>query len=106
MGLGLMSLVCGVRVSCSCIHVVLGVACTRVIVSWSCIHVNLRVLHIGDMVLLHTCHSWSGTYWRLGVVLLHSGMYWRHGALAYMSLMKWHVLETWCRALAYMALMK
>ena len=23
-------------------------------------------------------------------------MYWRHGALAYVSLVKFHVLETWC----------
>ena len=59
----------------------------------SCIHVTCEVAHIGDVVLLHTYHLWSGTYWRLGV-------------LAYLSLMKWHVLETWCCALAYMTHVK
>ena len=49
----------------------------------SCIHVTCEVTYTGDLVLLHTCHLWSG-------------MYWRHGALAYMSLVKWHVLKMWC----------
>jgi len=74
------SLVCAMRVSCSCIHVILGVACTRLIMLCSCIRVTHEVVRTRDMVLLHTCYSWGGTYWRLGVVLLHtwhlwSGMY-------------------------------
>ena len=52
-------------------------------VSCSCIHGTSEVALIGHMVLLHTCHLWSGTYWR-------------RGALAYLSLVKWNVLETWC----------
>jgi len=38
------------------------------------------------VVLLHTCHSWNGTHWRLSFVLLHtchswSGTYWRCGVM-------------------------
>ena len=106
--LGLMSLVCVARMSCSCIHIARGVACTGVIVSCSCIHVTRRVARIGvvvacsctrvtrevactgDLVLLYTWLLWSGTRTR-DMVFLHTCHLWastycRLSALAYMAL--------------------